>query len=106
MFKSKEVTINGVTYKSIGEAARSLGFARQTVSLAMHNNTLDNLGMGRGHSRRNKVKHNGVVYESIRQFADAFGLNVQHTQTHVCTAKRHGAKSVETKVGILEIIGK
>lgn len=85
------LSIRGVEYPSIAEAARQLGVAYSTVSNALDNGTLDTVGLGRNHDRKKPITVNGVLYESIAEAAKQCNLNPYS----LAIAKRKGKKTLK-----------
>lgn len=65
-WKACPVTIRGVWYESITEAAKSIGVSPGTVWRALENGTLDNCGLGYPEKKKVKIEHEGVLYDSMR----------------------------------------
>lgn len=66
------VTIRGITYPSQGAAARALKVPASAISKALDLGTLDNVGLGRNHDRKQALTISGVHVESVRAAARWF----------------------------------
>ena len=92
----KSVTIRGIEYASVSDAALALGVTKATVSLAIKHNRLDSVGKGLGHGNANRskpVKVRGIVYRSINDAAQKLGV----TKAVVQQAVRRGT---EDNIGV------
>jgi len=73
---SKPVTIRGVTYRSIGEAARALDVSHTNISKAMARGTTDFIGLRQPHNRR-PVTLDGVWYPSLQRASIGSGIGLK-----------------------------
>jgi hypothetical protein len=73
---SKPVTIRGVTYSSIGEAARTLDVSHTNISKALQRNTLDFVGLRTSHNRK-PVIVDGVWYPSLERGSVGSGIGLK-----------------------------
>jgi len=72
-FEKKSVTIRGVTYDSMREAADAHGVSVAAVSKAMARGTVDTVGTGSNRSRTVTVK--GRTFPSYKALAEHLGIN-------------------------------
>ena len=70
----RDITVRGVTYATVQDAARALGVQDQTVRKAIVAGTLDLLGTGASHPRPLPVRIRGVTYASAKAAAQALGV--------------------------------
>lgn len=75
-YNRKPVIIRGERFASCSEAATRFGLTGAAVSLASRRGTLDNVGVGTGHSECNArpVEIDGVQYPTIKAAKDATGM--------------------------------
>lgn len=72
--KYRDITVRGVTYPTVQDAARALGVTPNTVYAAMHNGTLDDCGLGKVHPKPMPVRIRGRVYDTARDAARELGV--------------------------------
>ena len=77
-YRRKSVTIRGVTYESLSDAARVLGVSKQAVSYARSKGSLDLVGLNPNLSasqlNSKPVEIEGVEFLSHKQAARALGV--------------------------------
>lgn len=79
---SKPVTIRGVNYPSIGEAARRLDVSHTNITKAMQRGTLDFLGLRQPHNRK-PVTVDGVWYPSMMRASVGSGIGIKRLRRMV-----------------------
>lgn len=79
---SKPVTIRGVTYPSIGEAARQLDVSHTNITKAMQRGTLNFVGLRTPHNRK-PVTLNGVWYPSQTKASVETGIGIRRVRRMV-----------------------
>lgn len=87
------VEIRGKLYRSIKNAAESLGVYKSTVSDALNRGRLEYVGLGTNATRRRKVTVNGTEYPSINEACRAVGIKChQDVYIAIKREKKSGAQ--------------
>lgn len=65
--QARSLSIRGVEYSSISQAAKKMHVTRETIRRAMENGTLDQVGVYEGPKSSKPVRVGGVTYPSITE---------------------------------------
>lgn len=102
MVEPVSVTIRGVEYPSLSEAARQLGVSHQTVFMALERGTLDSVGLGRNLHNRVRIQVNGKPYDAVAFAAKEYGINPGALRNRVRRAQEKGLEQVEIpEIGVV-----
>jgi hypothetical protein len=70
------IRIRGVTYPSIGQAAREIGVSRRAITNALDRGTIDEVGLRLVGPKPNPVTIGGITFPSKQFVANALGKSV------------------------------